>query len=117
MSVTTMSVPETGLGSDPVTGELHLRGRIDVHTVPDVRLALHHHIDAAAAAGGGEVVVHLGAAEILDATALGVLVGAHRRAGRAGCRLVLCDPTPRLRRLLTATRLLRVLTLRESVTV
>jgi len=107
----------TSFWQDPITGEAHLQGRIDVHTVPDVRSALHGLIDLSAAAGGGDVVVNLGAADIVDATALGVLVGAHRRAGRAGCQLVLCDLTPRLRRLLTATRLLRVLNLRESVPV
>ncbi len=44
-----------------------------------------------------------------DATGLGVIMGAHRRAGRCGRRLVLRDVPPQMQRLLVATRLHRIL--------
>ena len=86
-------------------GELRLRGRLDVHTVADVRLLLHEAIDD----GEGDLVLDLGEVDVADATALGVLVGAHRRAGRRGRRLVLRNVPPRLARMLIATRLYRIL--------
>jgi anti-anti-sigma factor len=51
----------------------------------------------------------------MDATGLGVLVGAHRRAQKLGRRLVLRGVSPRLARLLLATRLHRVLTLETAI--
>ena len=94
---------------DPHTGALRLAGRLDVTSVADVREAVHTAIDAACAQGGGQVLLDLHDVEVADATGLGVLVGAHRRAGRLGGRLVLCDVPPRLARLIAATRLGRVL--------
>ncbi len=85
--------------------ELVLRGRLDVRVTADVRLALA----AALAAGDGDLVVDVAALEVVDATGLGVLVGAHRAAGRAGRRLVLRDVPPPLARALARTRLDRVL--------
>ena len=67
---------------------LALRGRLDVAAAADVRLAL---------------------ADAVDPTGLGVLVGAHRRAGRSGRTLVLHDVPPGVGRLLRRTRLDRVL--------
>ena len=55
-------------------------GRLDVHTVADVRLLLHAAVDR----GSGDLMVHLAEAEVHDATGLGVIVGAHHRARRAG---------------------------------
>jgi anti-anti-sigma factor len=84
---------------------LVLVGRLDVATVADVREALQRAIDG----GEGPLVVDLAQVEVMDATGLGVLVGAHRRAGRCGRTLVLRHVPPRLSRLLTATRLHRIL--------
>lgn len=84
---------------------LVLRGSLDVSTVADVRQALHAAVDA----GTGDLVVDLRDVVVLDATGLGVLVGAHRRAGRCGRQLVLRRVPARLQRLLVATRLHRVL--------
>ena len=69
---------------------------------------------AAAARGGrprssGDLLVHLAGAEVHDATGLGVIVGAHHRAAGPAGRLVLVDVSPRLDRLLRASRLHRVL--------
>lgn len=88
-------------------GELAISGQLDVHSVPDVRLALGRAIEE----GSGELLLHLGEAEIGDATGLGVIVGAHHRAQRAGRRLVLVDASARLERLLRATKLIRVIPL------
>ncbi len=89
---------------------LLLSGRLDVHAAADVRLALHDAVEQAA----GDLVVDVSAVEALDATGLGVLVGAHRHAGRAGRTLVLLDVPPVLARLLLVTRLDRVLSVRRT---
>lgn len=82
-----------------------LDGRLDVASAPDVRLALHAAIDAAADA----VTVDLARVEMVDASGLGVIVGAHRRAIRSGRTLVLQHVPPRVMRLLWVSRLHRVL--------
>jgi anti-anti-sigma factor len=87
-----------------------LSGRLDVHAAADVRNELAAAVDQ----GSGELVVHLGALEAVDATGLGVLVGAHRRAQRAGRTLVLQDVPPAVGRLLLVTRLDRVLRTRHT---
>lgn len=82
-----------------------LSGRLDVHAAADVRLALAAAVDA----GDGDLVLDLAAVEAVDATGLGVLVGAHRRAQRAGRTLVLTEVPPQVGRLLFVTRLDKVL--------
>jgi len=101
------SAPGSGASvHEDVHGQvLHVHGRLDVHTVPEIREALHRAVDA----GVGELVVHVDGIVVADATGLGVFVGAHRRAQRTGRRLVLRGvPLPALR-LLRVTRLHRVL--------
>jgi anti-sigma B factor antagonist len=100
-----VSVLETVAGAEVV-----VTGRLDVHTVADVRLLLHDVLDR----GQGDLMVHLAGAEVHDATGLGVLVGVHHRARRAGRRLVLVDVSPRLDRLLRVSRLHRVLARRHG---
>lgn len=93
---------------DAATGhEIALSGRLDVSAVADVRQALHDAIDR----GTGDLVVDISGVELVDATGLGVLLGADRRAKQAGRRVVLRDAGPRVRRILRVTRLHRVLTL------
>ncbi len=84
---------------------LALTGRLDVTAAADARLALADALDE----GEGDLVLDLTALEAVDATGLGVLVGAHRRAGRSGRTLVLRDVPPSVSRLLQVTRLDRVL--------
>ena len=84
---------------------LVLSGRLDVAAAADARLA----IGAAVEGGVGDLVLDLVGCDGVDATGLGVLVGAHRQAGRAGRTLVLRDAPPALTRLLRRTRLDRVL--------
>ncbi len=87
-----------------------LTGRLDVHAAADVRLALADAVDA----GSGELVLVLAELESVDATGLGVLVGAHRRAQRAGRTLVLEDVPDTVSRMLFVTRLDRVLQMRRT---
>jgi len=87
-----------------------LSGRLGATTVADVRTALA----AAIETGVGDLIVDLQGVELVDATGLGVLVGAHRRAGRAGRRVVLRMIPERIDRLLVATRLHRVLCIDRS---
>lgn len=82
-----------------------LTGRLDVTSVADVRMALHDAVDT----GTGDLLVDLAGVQFIDASGLGVLVGAHRRAGRLGRRLVLRNVPDRVLRLLAMTRLNRVL--------
>ncbi len=70
-----------------------------------MRLALSE----AVSEGAGALVLDVAGLDSVDATGLGVLVGAHRRAGRVGRALVLRDVPPGLARLLFLTRLDRVL--------
>lgn len=92
------------------TAVVRVTGDLDVMTVPDFRLELHALLD-----GTADVAVDLSGVEFLDATGLGVLVGAHRRAGRHGVGFELRDPPRRIRRLLAVTRLDRVLRVTTSV--
>ncbi len=87
-----------------------LSGRLDVHVAADVRNALAAAVDL----GEGELIVDLIALESVDATGLGVLVGAHRRAQRAGRTLVLEDVPAPVGRLLLVTRLDKVLSIRRT---
>ncbi len=90
---------------------LVLRGRLDVRVTADVRLAL----TAAISAGRGELVVDVAELQGVDATGLGVLVGAHRAAGRVGRTLVLRGVPPALARVLFLSRLDRVLCTTRTV--
>jgi anti-anti-sigma factor len=87
-----------------------LTGRLDVSSVADVRLALHAAVDD----GSGDLFVDASAVDSIDASGLGVLVGAHRRAGRAGRRLVVAAASTPVLRMLHLTKLDRVLCLTPS---
>jgi anti-sigma B factor antagonist len=94
-------------------GSVVLAGRLDVRGAGAAREALHE----ALGCGEGRLVVDLSGVELLDATGLGVLAGAHRRARLQDRELVLRDARPRVARLLSLTRLDRVITVerRRSV--
>lgn len=91
--------------------EVVLSGRLDVRSAPVARALLHDLVDG----GQGDVQLHVGSLEIWDASGLGVLVGAQRRARHAGRRIVLTDVPPRQLRLLRATRLHRLITVEPAV--
>ncbi len=79
-----------------------LDGRIDIHTVPDLRQVLRGLVDGAR----GPLVIDLSDAVIGDATALGLLVECQRRCHRMGRRMVFENACDRAERLLRAVRLL-----------
>jgi anti-anti-sigma factor len=87
--------------------QLSVGGRLDVRSAADARTALHSAVDS----GRGDLVLDLTELDSWDATGLGVIMGVHRRAGRAGRRLVLRGVPPQMERLLIATRLHRILTI------
>ena len=85
--------------------EVVVGGRLDVRSAADARTALHTAVDS----GRGDLILDLTELDSWDATGLGVIMGAHRRAGRANRRLVLRGVPPQMQRLLIATRLHRIL--------
>ncbi len=104
----------------------HIVGRLDVTTAADLRAELLGLLerDAAETANTAEaaetatpvsveLVVDLSAVDSVDMVGVGLLVGVHRQAQRCGRRLVLTGVPPRVMRLLTATRLRRVLAVRD----
>ncbi|MGB8384766.1 MAG: STAS domain-containing protein [Dermatophilaceae bacterium] len=98
-------VPAMDVVEVPAGQAVTVCGRIDVWSLAPVRDLLQRVIDT----GSGDVLLRLGDAEVGDVAALGMLVGAHHRARRAGRRLVISEASPRTARLLRATRLNRVL--------
>ncbi len=61
--------------------ELVVGGRLDVRSAADARTVLHSAVDD----GVGDLVLDLSELDSWDATGLGVIMGAHRRAGRRRC--------------------------------
>ncbi len=97
-------------------GEFALAGRVDVHTVADLRVALQKAVDAAAplaAVPGAVMRIDVAELEFVDAAGLGVLVSTHRRAGRAGLGFSLRNVPDPLARLLFISRLYRVLSVEK----
>lgn len=90
-----------------------LCGRLSARTVADVRAALVEAI----ARGSEDLVVDISGVHLVDASGLGVLVGAHRLALRSERRLVLRGVPERIERLLAVTHLNRVLTVEQPVRV
>ena len=88
--------------------DVSLPSRVDATTSGDVRYALQVALDSV---HEGDLTVDASAVISLDVAGLGVLVAAHRRARQRGVRLVICDPQPRVLRILAVTRLHRVLNL------
>jgi anti-anti-sigma factor len=86
--------------------DVSLPSRVDATTSGDVRYALQVALDSIAE---GDLMVDASAVVSLDVAGLGVLVASHRKARQRGVRLVICDPKPRVLRILAVTRLHRVL--------
>ena len=79
---------------------LTLRGRLDVRTVPDLRLTLHRVI----AGGSSPLMLDLAEVQVGDATGFGLLVESVRRAHRAGRPVHVVAADERTRRLLRRGR-------------
>jgi len=96
-------------------------GPLDVTTAADLRACLLDVLDVLdepgnrPSAADADLVVDLSGVDAVDMVGVGLLVGVHRQAGRRGRRLVLTGVPPRVMRLLTATRLSKVLAVRAVV--
>jgi len=94
----------------PIPGQrVTITGLVDARSVAELRSALREAVEG----GVGELVVDVEGLELGDATGLGALLGAHRRASRCGRSLVLESVPPTMLRVLTYTRLIRVLATRS----
>lgn len=91
---------------------LVVSGRLDSRSASALRAALQDAVDEPPDEAGAELELDLASLEIWDGAGLGVLVGANRRARRAGRQIVLIAVAPRIARLLRATRLDRALVVR-----
>ena len=78
-----------------------LRGRVDVRTAADLRLALHRLI----AAGSTPLLLDLAEVHVGDATGFGLIVECQRRARRAGRQVHVVAEDARTQRLLRRARL------------
>ncbi|GAA4120877.1 hypothetical protein GCM10022415_23150 [Knoellia locipacati] len=78
-----------------------LRGRLDVHTVPDLRMVLHRIVDD----GSDDLLLDLAECEIGDATGFGVIVECQRRARRGARTFCIVDADDRTHRLLRRARM------------
>ncbi|WBB53454.1 STAS domain-containing protein [Verrucosispora sp. WMMD573] len=75
-------------------------GDVDLDTGDTLGIALRHAADM-----GGHVLVDLGRTDLLDSTALGLLVRAHRGATERGALLCVASTSPLIRQVLRVTRL------------
>ena len=93
--MTVLSAPRTSTAAVDVVGEL------DLSSLPRVRAE----IDEALAGRPERLIVDLSACPFVDASALSMLLDAHRRARRSGGSLPLRGCSPRVLRLLALTGL------------
>jgi anti-sigma B factor antagonist len=80
---------------------LFLRGEVDAHDAPDLRLSLSELVNGGTS--DDRLVVDLVEVSFLDSTVLGVLVGAVRRAREAGGELQVVLPSGPARRIFEVT--------------
>ncbi|HEY7043813.1 MAG TPA: STAS domain-containing protein [Nocardioidaceae bacterium] len=90
-----------------VTSLVKIGSHLDVRNVGHVRTMLNSVIGSTT--DPADVIVDMGALEIIDAAGLGMLTAAHLRAERAGKRLVLRNCSNDIRRVFAVTRLNRIL--------
>ena len=90
---------------------VHLAGAIDVSRSSELRDVLGQEISGPQA----RVLVDLSAVTLIDSSGIGVLVGAHRRAGAAGAALVLAQPGANVGRVFELTRTNRLLRIYETL--
>lgn len=86
---------------DPLTAVVELQGEMDTYTTPRVRETMLRLLND----GCRHLIVDLRQASYLDSSALGALLGAHRRARERGGGVHLVSPTRAVHRLLEITRL------------
>jgi len=82
---------------------IEVTGEADLYTAPQLRAALLNALE-----GTRWLAVDLAQVAYLDSTALGVLIGALKRARDAQGELCLLNPPPQVQRVLEVTRLAKV---------
>jgi anti-sigma B factor antagonist len=86
-------------------------GELDLYTAAKLKERLRALSDQ----GRSRIVVNLERVEFMDSTALGVLIGARKRARESDGEIALAAPTEPVRKVLSITGLDRVFPIRESV--
>jgi anti-sigma B factor antagonist len=102
---------EIEVRSGTATPVVAVRGEVDVATAPQLREGLQRVI----ADGASTVILDLLGVTFLDSTALGVLVGAHKRCRELGGELRVVVADPRLVKIFEITGLTGVLTISDSL--
>jgi anti-sigma B factor antagonist len=90
---------------------LEVAGEVDLYSAPKLKERLRALSDQ----GKHRVVVNLGQVGFIDSTALGVLIGARRRAREHEGEVVLAAPTEPVHKVLSITGLDRVFPIHDSV--
>jgi anti-sigma B factor antagonist len=92
--------------TDTAAGRITLTfsGELDLAAAPALRAALHDHLEDT------DIVVDLSGVSFIDSTAIGVLVGAAKRAREAGHRVIVQNLQPVPSRVLTVAGVLDYLT-------
>jgi anti-sigma B factor antagonist len=90
---------------------LDVAGELDLYTASNLKERLR----ALSEGGKHRVVVNLDRVNFIDSTALGVLIGARKRAREHDGEVVLTAPTEPVRKVLSITGLERVFPVRDSV--
>lgn len=90
---------------------LAVRGEVDMWTAPRLR----QHLMSLIGEGREQVIIDLEAVDFLDSTALGVMVGAHKRLAERGGGLSLVCSQRRILRVLEVTGLRRIFAVHDSV--
>ena len=101
----TTEEPEDGV---PV---VHLKGEIDLHTCPELRMALQQLMDR----GFYRLILDLAQVPYLDSAALGVLVDAVRRARENNGAIYLIQVAPFVQRAFEITRLIKIFELHLGI--
>jgi anti-sigma B factor antagonist len=99
-------------GSADDCAVLRVAGEVDVYTAPMLRMRFRE----LAAGGAVHLIADLGQVDFLDATGLGVLVGALRRLREDGGSLALVITTPPILRIFQITGLTKAFDTWPSVT-
>ena len=92
---------------------IEIGGEIDLHSAPQLRVALLKSTEAIEGAAP-RVLVDLSEVTFVDSTGVGVLVGALKRARENGGDLHFCGAKARVQRVFEITGLLRLLPLFDS---
>ena len=85
-------------------------GRLNMVAAPALREKLRELVES----GSRRIVVDLSVTEFIDSSGLGALISGLKAARQAGGDLRIAAPTEQVRRVLTLTKLDRVLTAHES---